>query len=114
MALRTPGRLHNLYHFAAFFIGALLLLRPARRWTAYVLRGAALVAMAALGEKLEVLVYHNGFEWHDVKMDSLAIIAGMLACVLWRAVLPSAPISGEDDGPEPETVVAGGSRSTKA
>jgi hypothetical protein len=82
-AFHTPGRLHDFDHFAAFFAGALLLLIPARSWRSYFLRTVFLFAVGVFVEKLEVLVYHNPFEWHDVRTDSLGIGACLVLCALW-------------------------------
>src|SRR3569833_2032498 len=95
--LRINGHHHDIWHFAAFFAAALLFStlpengEERRKSTSLLLeqnalRLAAIALIAGASEAVEVIVYHNRFEWHDVAVD-WAGIAGAFGCLLvWECL----------------------------
>ncbi|HXR78532.1 MAG TPA: hypothetical protein VN737_21315 [Bryobacteraceae bacterium] len=75
----TMGPLHNWDHFLAFFVTGVLLCWNAGRVSSWLLRCLAGIAIAAILEGMEAVVYHNPFEWRDLRTDSLGIVLGALA-----------------------------------
>jgi hypothetical protein len=75
----TMGPLHNWVHFLAFFVTGVLLCWNAGWFSSWLLRCFAGVGIAAFLEGMETIVYHNPFEWHDLRTDCLGIVLGALA-----------------------------------
>ena len=101
--LGITGARHNRWHFAAFFITALVFSKPvsfdrqslngyenpflyqggggAFPW---VFRSLAAPLVALSLEALEVAVYHNRFEWRDVCVDCTGIAVGFASLAIWQ------------------------------
>ncbi len=101
--LGLNGTRHGLCHFVAFFLTALIFSTrldqlPGRPDSADVLsaghrrtsaqvdlfRAITLVFVAVLLEGLETILFHNSFEWQDVTVDCLGILAAVLSLRIWQ------------------------------
>lgn len=81
-SLHTVGRLHDALHFLAFFIAAFLMTLGAPGWRSRLMRGMAAFIFALTTEYLERTLYLHVFEWGDVRIDALGIVAGLLVSSL--------------------------------
>lgn len=77
----TMGPLHTWDHFLAFFVAGALLCWNAGSFSSLLLRCLAGVAIAAVLEGMEAAVYHNPFEWRDLRTDWLGVVLGAAATI---------------------------------
>jgi len=73
-----PARLvavHHEMHWLAFAGAAFLFLLPTRNFVQAVPRAASMLFLGVGLEFVQHLIYHIGFEWSDVRDDTLAILA---------------------------------------
>jgi hypothetical protein len=98
--LGINGARHNRWHFAAFFITAIVFSKPglfdrqspndhqSLLWQggassqAFRFLTASLIAISL--EALEVAFYHNPFEWRDVCVDCAGIAMGFASLAAWH------------------------------
>ena len=103
--LGINGPRHNLWHFAAFFVTALIFSKPGPfdrqtlngkgnpvlcQWSGVSSRvlWALVPPLVAISlEALEVIFYHNRFEWRDVGVDCVGIAAGLVSLAIWQNLL---------------------------
>ena len=76
------GRLHEGYHVIAFFVTGYLLAWTARTWRLRVAMLLLTVAFAFLTEWLESVIWHNGFEWHDIYSDLIGVSLSLIAILI--------------------------------
>ena len=86
--LGTTGKLHQLGHYGAFLITAALLCWGASSRYKKLLRCSAAFALGFALEALEMMFYHNRFEWTDVGTDFLGILSGCLFVMLLQVLAP--------------------------
>jgi hypothetical protein len=86
--LGITGARHNRWHFAAFFITALVFSRDLFQGgglSSRVFRSLAVPPMVAMTlEAFEVAFYHNRFEWRDVGVDWAGIAVGFAGLAAWQ------------------------------
>ena len=101
--LGLNGTRHGLFHFVAFFLTALIFstrldqqadtlgradVLPGRhrRSSAQIdlFRALTLAFVAMLLEGLETILFHNSFEWQDVTVDCLGIVAAVISLRIWQ------------------------------
>jgi len=90
-AIGTTGQLHDLGHVVAFAITSVLFLRCNRQGGWAVWRLWPVLAFAVILEALESILYSNVFEWSDIGVDTLGMVAGLLAYHLSRARITRRP-----------------------
>ena len=76
--LGTTGALHSWGHYTVFFITSLLAIRGVEPRRNQIVRACLVAAFGLLLELSEVLIYHNSFEWHDLLVDALGVLTGLL------------------------------------
>jgi hypothetical protein len=89
--LGTMGSWHNLGHLVIFFVTTLLLCRQAGTTKAVLARCGAALLLALGTEAMEKLVYHNPYEWNDVGVDALGVLAALAVVTLLSAGASAAP-----------------------
>ena len=96
--LGINGARHNRWHFAAFFITAIVFSKPGPfEWqsdhqnllwqggaSSQVFRFLTASLIAISLEALEVAFYHNPFEWRDVWVDCAGIVMGFASLATWH------------------------------
>ncbi len=78
LLLGTTGPWHSWGHYFAFLITILIAASHIRQRTRQLWIGALTFLFASVMEGSEVIVYHNAFEWHDVLIDGLGILTGLV------------------------------------
>ena len=92
LLLGTSGRWHNPIHMVVFFLTGVMLfadarLKPSTRAT----RAVLLFLFCCTLEWLEAVLYHNGFEWGDMFLDTIAIACALSVVVLIAAIRKRSP-----------------------
>jgi hypothetical protein len=89
--LGTMGSWHNLGHLVIFFVTTVLLCRHAGSIKTVLARCGGALLLALGTEALEKLMYHNPYEWNDVGVDALGILAALAVATLSLAGTSAAP-----------------------
>jgi hypothetical protein len=77
------GYSHDVAHVLAFAAAFLLNTWRRRSGALVAATSVALILFGALLEALQVKIYHNAFEFHDVVADATGVVVGLLVRSLW-------------------------------
>ena len=97
-ALGTTGQYHAWGHFFVFLLTAVLVSWNSKSLALRIVSGAFALAFGILLEGLERVVYHNTFEWKDVLMDGLGVLAGLLLVNAFPRLLGSSASARTNPG----------------
>lgn len=78
----TKGHFHDFGHFSIFVITVALFCWGEKGITPKFLRFLAACGFGILLEALEMAIYHNRFEWHDIAVDVAGAVIGFAAMTI--------------------------------
>ena len=91
LSLGTIGHWHNALHLVVFFLTGVMLFADAPKPSSQAIRALLLLLFCCILEWLQAVLYHNGIEWRDIFLDTIALGCALSVALLIAAVRKRSP-----------------------